>query len=215
MKKKVKHLREEKLSLLLKSIFILFITSHSLAYSFYMQSNEYMDVGKWSYGNLSILFPLQKSVKIGSFCSIAEGVTVIINGDHRTDWITTYPFSSLPNKWPHADDIKGHPTSKGPVTIGNDVWIGSRAFILSGVTIGDGAVIGANAVVTKNVPAYAIVAGNPAKVIKYRFDPDTIEKLLAIAWWNWPDAHIHAVIPLLCSKNTQALIDYCIQNGKL
>ena len=77
--------------------------------------------------------------------------------------------------------------SKGPIIVGNDVWIGFRSIILSGVTIGDGAVIYAGSVVTKDIPPYAIVAGVPAKIIRYRFDAKTIERLARVAWWDWPD----------------------------
>ena len=85
-----------------------------------------------------------------------------------------------------AKDISGHPHTKGNVIIGNDVWIGYGAKILSGVSIGDGAVVGAGAVVAKNIPPYAVVVGNPAKIIKFRFKPEDVEILLGIQWWNWP-----------------------------
>ena len=80
----------------------------------------------------------------------------------------------------------GLPINEGPIRIGSDVWIGSRAIILSGITIGNGAVIGAGAIVTRDVPPYAIVAGNPARLIRYRFPPETIAALEEIAWWDWP-----------------------------
>ena len=98
------------------------------------------------------------------------------------------------------------PATKGDVVIGNDVWIGYRAIILSGVTIGDGAVIAAGAVVTKDVPAYGIVGGNPAKLIKKRFDDETIPRLLKIAWWNWDDAKIEKFLPLLLNQEITAFI---------
>jgi acetyltransferase-like isoleucine patch superfamily enzyme len=181
----------------------------------FLKSNAEMEVGKWTYGNPIIVFGQEKSVKIGNFCSIAPGVQIMIAGDHRVDWVTTFPFMAFDERgWPEAKNYLGHPTSKGKVTIGNDVWIGLNALILSGVTIGDGAVIGAHAVVTKDVPPYAIAAGNPAKVVKYRFDPITIDKLLAIAWWNWSDEEIKAVIPLLLSNEIEDFIDYCQSMGK-
>ncbi|HEV8050935.1 MAG TPA: DapH/DapD/GlmU-related protein [Parachlamydiaceae bacterium] len=99
-------------------------------------------MGKGSYGQPTVIgFGEGYVAVVGKYCSIAGGVTILTGGDHRVDWITTFPFSAL---WPHvAGHIKGHPKSKGNVIIGNDVWIGMNAFILSGVTIGDGAVVGA------------------------------------------------------------------------
>lgn len=194
-----------------KHIFFLLSLLLPLAsYPFFLQSNAEMDVGKWSYGTVHIHFGSEKSVKIGSFCSIAT-VHIMIGGDHRTDWVSTFPFPSFtaPEYWPEASKISGQARSKGNVTIGNDVWIGSDVFILSGVTVGDGAVIGAKSVVTKDIPPYAIAAGNPARVVKYRFDPDTIERLLAIAWWNWPDSEIKEVIPLLMSNQVEEFIEEC------
>jgi len=119
----------------------------------------------------------EEGLIIGKYCSIAANVTIMLGGNHRYDWITTYPFSVI---WPAYSYIKGHPKSKGFVVIGNDVWIGRNAMIMSGVHIGDGAVVGAGSIITKDVPPYAIVAGNPAKVVRYRFNEDQIERLLRI-----------------------------------
>jgi acetyltransferase-like isoleucine patch superfamily enzyme len=144
-------------------------------------------------------------VKVGSFCSIADNVTIFIGGNHRTDWVTTYPFGHI-----HKDVFnhhgKGHPATKGDVVIGNDVWIGSGSTILSGVTIGDGAVIAANSVVVKDIPAYAIAAGNPAIALNFRFTRSQIERLLENPWWELPDSRINDLIPLLCSNDIEALI---------
>ena len=144
-------------------------------------------------------------VKIGSFCSIADNIQIFIGGDHRTDWVTTYPFGHIHNDifpW-HGE---GHPTTKGNVVIGHDVWIGANATILSGVTIGDGAVVSANSVVVKDVLAYGIVGGNPAKLLKMRFTEDQIERLLNNPWWDLPENRINELIPLLCSNDIEALI---------
>lgn len=144
-------------------------------------------------------------VKVGSFCSIADNVTIFIGGNHRTDWITTYPFGHInQNVFPWHG--KGHPATKGDVVIGNDVWIGSGSTILSGIRIGDGAVIAANSVVVKDIPEYAIVGGNPAKVLKMRFSRKQIDKLLQNPWWELPDSRINDLIPLLCSNDIEALI---------
>lgn len=131
-------------------------------------------IGRHSYGNLTIHDFGDGKITIGDYCSIATEVAILLGGEHRSDWITTYPFTVL---WPEAHHINGHPASKGEVTIGNDVWIGYRAIILSGVTIGDGAVIGAGSVVASDIPDYAIAAGNPCKVIRMRFAQEEVSFL--------------------------------------
>ena len=125
---------------------------------------------------------------IGRFCAIAEGARFIMNGaNHAMSGFSTYPFNIFGHGWEEGFDPRSWERElRGDTVIGNDVWIGMEAIILPGVTVGDGAIIGARAVVAADVPAYAIVAGNPAHVIKRRFDDRTIERLQAIAWWNWP-----------------------------
>jgi acetyltransferase-like isoleucine patch superfamily enzyme len=130
-------------------------------------------------------------------------VKIFIGAEHRVDWITTYPFSSLDPKFAH---IPGHPHTKGDVVIGNDVWIGWGATILSGVTIGDGAVIGASSLVTKDVAPYTIVGGNPAKLVRARFSDAHIRALLDLKWWDWDMERIHANMDLLLSGNIDALV---------
>jgi len=159
-------------------------------------------IGKHTYGEPLILHWGENSkLTIGNFCSIADNVKIFLGGNHRIDWVTTYPFNALSDIWDNAKDIVGHPATKGNVIIGNDVWIGYGATILSGVTISDGAVIGAEAVVTKDVSPYAIVVGNPAREIKKRFSDENIKKLLKIKWWDWEDSEISKKIHLLCSGN--------------
>lgn len=142
-------------------------------------------------------------LRIGRFCSIADGVGIALSSAHRPDWITTYPFSYVLDGF---QDVQGLPVSKGNVTIGNDVWIGKNAIIMSGVTIGDSAVIGAGSIVTKDVEPYAIVAGNPARLIRKRFDQRTIDELLKIKWWNWDERRIRENVPLLLSNRIDEFI---------
>jgi acetyltransferase-like isoleucine patch superfamily enzyme len=158
-----------------------------------------LDIGDYTYGEPGIIDLGRAKLTIGKFCAISAGVVIFMGAEHRTDWVSTYPFSdpSVP-EW-GALQIYGHPTTKGNVTIGNDVWIGSCVTILSGVTVGDGACIGTNAVVARNVLPYCIVAGNPAREIRYRFDAPTINALLAIKWWDWPIEKIRENIKVLMS----------------
>jgi chloramphenicol O-acetyltransferase type B len=143
------------------------------------------------------------TLTIGNYCSIADGVTIFLGGEHRTDWITTYPFSVF---WEEASQISGHPKTKGDVLIGSDVWLGRQCVIGSGVEIGHGAVVGTRAVVTKNVPPYAIVAGNPASIIRYRFEKSLIDALLRIEWWNWGEDKIKSSLPLLLSGRVDEFV---------
>ena len=169
-------------------------------------------IGRRSYGGLKILrYDSTNKLEVGAFCSFAAGVTVFLGGEHRPDWVTTYPFNVLDKRFAH---IEGHPHSKGDVVIGNDVWIGKDAVILSGVKVGDGAVIGAYAVVAKDVPAYGIVAGNPAKLLRMRFSKSQIERLLETRWWDWPDDRIDRAIPYLQSERIDEFLAL-VDGGKL
>ena len=166
-----------------------------------------MSYGKYTYGNPTVReWGEGAKLTIGNFCSIAENVRIYLGGNHRTDWVTTFPFGNIDKNIFNKFDGTGHPSTKGDVIIGNDVWIGINATIMSGVTIGDGAVIAANSHVVKNVEAYSIVGGNPAKFIKYRFTPEQIEKLLQIKWWYWEDSKINEFTPLLCNTDINLFI---------
>lgn len=166
------------------------------------------EIGAESYGRPKIRFPGPGlNLTIGRFCSIADRVEIFLGGNHRTDWITTYPFGALPGLWPSAPAAEGVHVSRGGVSIGHDVWIGAGATILSGVEVGHGAVIGARAVVSRDVPSYAMVAGNPAALLRFRFDEPTIAALLDAAWWDLPRAQIEALIPDLQSPDVPRLIE--------
>lgn len=121
--------------------------------------------------------------KIGSFCSIAANV-VIGAASHPVDWLSTHPIQYNGIFRDHFSTELNHNTGNQNTIIGNDVWIGANVCIKEGVTIGDGAVIGAGAVVTKDVPPYAIMIGSPARILRYRFDESTIQRLLESKWWE-------------------------------
>lgn len=126
-------------------------------------------------------------LEIGRFCAIAEGAVIIMAGaNHLTDGFSTYPFEIFPGWQAEADQTRWAETARGDTVIGNDVWIGAHATILPGVRIGCGAIIGTRAVVAADVPPYTVVAGNPAKPVRHRFPEAVIERLLQVAWWNWP-----------------------------
>lgn len=171
------------------------------------------EFGKGTYsGNLKIYdWDEGATLKVGSYCSIADGVQIFLGGEHNTDWVTTYPFNCL---WKSAMHFSGHPKTKGDVTIGSDVWIGKESIIISGVNIGDGAVIGARSVVLKDVNPYAIAGGNPAREIKKRFADDVIEKLLKICWWDWETKRIESAMPFLLSKDIDSFLQ-AVDNSEI
>lgn len=143
---------------------------------------------------------------IGKFCQIASGATFIMNGaNHPTGGFSTYPFAAFGGAW--SGRFKGELTGtfKGDTVIGHDVWIGNGALILPGVTVGHGSIIGARSVVTRDVPPYSVVAGNPAKVIRTRFDAKTVDALLDLAWWGWPIERITSAIADIGQGNLEAL----------
>ena len=161
-------------------------------------------VGDHTYGKPKVVSRGEgASLRIGKYCSISTRVVIFLGSEHRTNWVSTYPFPIL---WETAKSILGHPYSKGDVVIGSDVWIGYNVTILSGVTIGDGAVIGTGSVISGDVPPYAIVAGNPAQVIRYRFGEETIQKLLKIGWWDWPDKKVKENVHLICSDSVNEFV---------
>ncbi len=136
---------------------------------------------------------------IGKFCQIAAGVEFVMNGaNHQMNAVTTFPFYTMEG-WDMASPPLSALPLKGDTVVGNDVWIGQNATILPGVHIGDGAIIGANSVVGRDVPPYTIVAGNPAKEIRKRFDDEMTSLLLQLRWWDRPVEEINALIPLLTS----------------
>lgn len=149
------------------------------------------EIGDHTYGLPKVIdFERKRKLVIGKFCSIANDVTIFLDGEHNSSAISTYPFGYFSNFNSPNYEIK----SKGDVIIGNDVWIGFGATILSGVKIGNGAIVAAKAVVTKDVGAYEIVGGVPAKLIRKRFSNEVIAKLEKIKWWSLDDKKIQEII---------------------
>jgi acetyltransferase-like isoleucine patch superfamily enzyme len=163
--------------------------------------------GRHSYGTPDVLTFRGDTTRahVGSYVSIAHGVRLLLGGNHRVDWVTTFPLRAhfgLPGA--HTD---GHPSSKGDIVIGNDVWLGYGCTILSGVNIGHGAVVGANSTVTRPVRPYAIMVGSPAREVRRRFSDDEVDALLQLAWWDWPDWKVQQEVDVLCSPNVQLMVN--------
>lgn len=143
---------------------------------------------------------------IGKFCAIATGVQFIMNGaNHKISGISTYPFQIFGNGWDRVMPAPEEFPFKGDTIIGNDVWIGYQSTLMPGVKIGDGAIIAAKSVVTKDVEPYSIVGGNPAQLIRKRFDEETIQLLLEIAWWDWDIEKITRNLEKIIGADIEAL----------
>jgi len=139
---------------------------------------------------------------IGKFCAIAMGTSFITDDmNHSMDGFSTYPFFIFEN-W---NNYTPSPNKRRNTIIGNDVWFGTNSTIMPGVNIGDGAIIGACSVLTKDVPPYCIVAGNPAKIVRYRFSDDIIRQLLEVKWWDWNYDKITRNIPEIVGANIEKL----------
>ena len=162
------------------------------------------EIGKWSYGSPRIFrWDWKSKLIIGNFCSLGPEIDFYIGGNHRYDWITTSPLpaSQFESSFKKAQAIKDFNQSNGDIKIGHDVWIGGKTIILSGVKIGTGAVIAAGSVVVNDVEPYSISGGNPNKLIRKRFDDNTIQKLLESNWWNLSDEQIDDLSVYLLSNN--------------
>lgn len=146
-------------------------------------------------------------IKIGKYCSIACGTKIICSiAHHSKRSLAYYPFPIIPDHWELGpEDL--HWEDKGETVIGNDVWLGYESVIMPGVHIGDGAAVGTRSVVTKDVPPYTVVAGSPARVIRKRFDDDTIEKLLALKWWDLPEEELKDLLPYLVHGNLEKVLE--------
>lgn len=164
------------------------------------------EVGRGTYGYPKVeIYDRRSRLVVGSYSSIATGVTLVLGGGHRVDWVSTFPLRVV-------EQLDGagtgeHMPYRGDLVIGNDVWVGLGAVILSGVTIGHGAVVGAGAVVTSDVPPYAIVAGNRAEIRGYRFSEEQIARLLEIAWWDWPHDRVVAEVSSLNGATMEEFLE--------
>ena len=180
--------------------------------------NPQIQVGEYSYyddpedsegfeRNVLYLFPfIGDRLIIGRYCAIARGATFVMNGaNHRMSGFSTYPFNIFGNGWERTTPLPEELPYKGDTVIGNDVWIGYQAMLMPGVKVGDGAIVAARSVVSADVPAYAIVGGNPARVLRMRYPPDQVERLLRIAWWEWDAARVSRNLELIVGGDLDAL----------
>ena len=167
-----------------------------------------MYVGRYSYGRISVvIFNTIDYLFIGNFVSIANGVLFVIGGEHCMQNLTTFPVDILITKsFRYKDGV-----SKGGITIGDDVWIDTNAIILGGVKVGQGAIIGAGAVVTKDIPPYAVVVGNPARIVKYRFSEDLIRKMLKIDFSRANKSFLLSDLSLLYGEDINVSIDQMLK----
>lgn len=167
-------------------------------------------IGRFSYIGAQSQF---SQVDVGSFCSIAQGL-ICGSGDHPAEFVSTHPvFFSLGKQCGVTFAKEGLFEERKKIVIGHDVWIGTRVFIRDGITVGHGAIIAAGSVVVKDVPAYAIVGGVPAKVIKYRFSAGEITRLLALEWWNWDETRLREAQPDIASSNLTAFLNKYTTEG--
>jgi acetyltransferase-like isoleucine patch superfamily enzyme len=178
----------------------------------YAQQRRLVKAGRMTVGRHTYGIPVIKTYEnephqrllVGSYSALSEESIVMLGGEHAVDQVTTFPLRITLGLPGALED--GMPVKTGDTVIGSDVWLTMRTFVRSGVTIGDGAIVAAGAVVINDVPPFAIVGGNPAKVIRYRFSPEQIEALLEIRWWDWPDELVVEATPLLSDTDIDKFI---------
>lgn len=186
------------------------ITKPNIEVGAYTIYNDFVhDPRDFERNNVLYHYPVNEDkLKIGKFCSIACGAKFLFtSGNHAMQSLSTYTFPIFFEEWGlDPKDIRSAWDNKGDIVIGNDVWIGYEAAIMSGVKIGDGAIIGTRAVVTKDVAPYTIVGGVPAKLIRKRFDDETIKALQALRWWDWEFDEIQKKLPAIRSGDLAQLV---------
>ena len=182
------------------------VTAPNISIGDYTYYDDAVDPRGFEKNNVLFNYPeFGDHLIIGKFCMITQGAKFIMGpANHRITSVTAYPFNVFGGAWtentpPHMDQLP----RKGDTVLGNDVWIGRESVIMPGVKIGDGAIIAAYSVVVKDVPAYTVYGGNPAKFIKNRFDDELKDLLLRWKWWDLPPEELVDVLPLLCDEDLE------------
>lgn len=173
----------------------------------YTYYHDFDDPTHFERNNVLYHYPINKDrLIIGKFCSIASGAKFLFNGgNHKSDSFVNYPFAIFNDLWGGDLPVNQSWDNKGDIVVGNDVWIGYEAIIMAGVTIGNGARIATRSIVTKDVMPYEVVGGAPAKLLKRRFDAETISLLERLKWWDRSPEEIKMIIPLLMGNDYDAL----------
>ncbi len=191
---------EYKTSCFIKNV----ITAPNITVGDYTYYDDAADPAGFEQNNVLFNYPeFGDSLVIGKFCQIASGTKFIMgSANHRLCSVTTYPFNVFGGAWtentpPHMNQLP----RKGDIIIGNDVWIGRESVIMPGIKVGDGAIIAAYSVVVKDIPAYTVYGGNPARFIKARFDDELTDMLLRFRWWDLAPEQLVDILPLLCDPD--------------
>lgn len=167
----------------------------------YTYASDFDPPEDWASRLAPYLFGGPERLRIGRFCQIAHGVRFVTSGaNHATDGLTTFPFPVF-----DPAQIGGYQPDRRDTVVGHDVWLGYGTIVCPGAQIGNGVMVGAGAVVRGRVPDYAVVTGNPAQVVRMRFDAETVAQLIGIAWWDWPADAVAAAVPALLSGDVDAL----------
>ena len=185
------------------------VHGHNISVGDYTIYNDFVrDPVEFERNNVLYHYPVNGDrLVIGKYCSIACGAKFLLNSaNHTLRSLSTYPFPIFYEAWgTPVSEVSSAWDNRGDIVIGNDVWIGYEAVILSGVHIGDGAIIGARAVVTRDVEPYTIMGGVPARPIRKRYDEETIQRLLALRWWDLPPEQMRKCLDALEQGDLQAL----------
>ena len=185
------------------------VHGHNISVGDYTIYNDFVrDPVEFERNNVLYHYPVNGDrLVIGKYCSIACGAKFLLNSaNHTPRSLSTYPFPIFYEAWgTPVSEVSSAWDNRGDIVIGNDVWIGYEAVILSGVHIGDGAIIGARAVVTRDVEPYTIMGGVPARPIRKRYDEETIQRLLALRWWDFPPEQMRKCLDALEQGDLQAL----------